>query len=157
MEDILDVYELPYNPKKPVVCMDEKPYQLLDDAREALPMKPGCDRKTDSEYIRKGTCSIFAFVEPLGGNHHCDTKLQRTSIDWAHQIKFLVDDLYPEVEKIILVMDNLNSKRKFGWSVTEFENAGYSESRSRSLGGCQRAKRKIIIRKGPALLPWATQ
>lgn len=65
MEDILDVYELPYNPKKPVVCMDEKPYQLLDDAREALPMKPGCDRKTDSEYIRKGTCSIFAFVEPL--------------------------------------------------------------------------------------------
>ena len=67
MEDVLDVYELPYNPARPVVCMDEKPYQLLGDVREPLPMRPGEDQKTDSEYKRSGTCSIFAFVEPLGG------------------------------------------------------------------------------------------
>ncbi len=66
MEDVLDVYELPYNPERPVVCMDEKPYQLLGDARKPLPMRPGDNQKTDSEYVRNGTCSIFAFVEPLG-------------------------------------------------------------------------------------------
>ena len=66
MEDVLDVYELPYNPERPVVCMDEKPYQLLADAREPLPMRPGDNQKIDSEYVRNGTCSIFAFVEPLG-------------------------------------------------------------------------------------------
>ena len=109
MEDVLDVYELPYNPRRPVVCMDEKPYQLLGEARDVLPMKPGSDKKTDSEYIRNGTCSIFAFVEPLGGNHHCDAKDQRTAVDWAHQIKILVDDIYPEVDAVILVMDNLNT------------------------------------------------
>lgn len=68
MEDVLDVYELPYNPQKPIVCMDEKPYQLLGDAREPLPMRPGDNQKMDSEYVRNDTCSIFAFVEPLGGN-----------------------------------------------------------------------------------------
>ena len=63
MEDVLDVYELPYNPDIPVVCMDEKPYQILGEAREPLPMRPGSNRKVDSEYVREGTCSIFAFVE----------------------------------------------------------------------------------------------
>ena len=70
MEDILDVYERPYNPDCPVVCMDEKPYQLLGDVRDPLPMRPGDDAIIDSEYQRNGTCSIFAFVEPLGGKHH---------------------------------------------------------------------------------------
>jgi transposase len=109
MEDVLDVYELPYNPQKPVVCMDEKPYQLLGDARPVLPVRPGSDRKIDAEYVRHGTCSICAFVEPLGGKHHCEAKNQRTAIDWAHQIKFLVDTIYPKAEVIILVMDNLNT------------------------------------------------
>lgn len=68
MEDVLDVYELAYDPMHPVVCMDEKPYQLLGETREPLPMRPGDDRKVDSEYIRNGTCSIFAFIEPLAGN-----------------------------------------------------------------------------------------
>lgn len=63
MEDILDIYELPYNPEIPVICMDEKPYQLLDEAREPLPLRPGDTQKTDSEYIRKGTSSIFVFTE----------------------------------------------------------------------------------------------
>ena len=61
MEDVLDVYEMPYDPEYPVVCMDEKPYQLLDDARDPLPMRPGDNLKMDSEYLREGTCSIFAF------------------------------------------------------------------------------------------------
>ncbi len=111
MEDILDVYELPYEEKRPVVCMDEKPYQLLGDAREHLPMIPGSDRKTDSEYVRSGTVSIFAFVEPLGGMHHVSVREHRTAVDWAEEIKYLVDVMYPDAEKIILVMDNLNTHK----------------------------------------------
>ena len=67
MEDILDIYEMPYNPELPVVCMDEKPYQCLGDVREALPLRPGDNQKIDSEYVREGTCSIFIFTEPLRG------------------------------------------------------------------------------------------
>ena len=78
---VLDVYELPYDPMRPVVCMDEKPYQLLDDVREPLPVRPGNNQKIDSEYKRNGTCSIFAFVEPLGGNRtQCnDTSMSVTA------------------------------------------------------------------------------
>ena len=111
MEDILDIYEMPYNPELPVVCMDEKPYQLLGDVREPLPMRPGNDRKTDSEYVRNGTCSIFAFVEPLGGKHHVSAHEHRTAIDWALEIRYLTDEMYPDAEKIILVMDNLNTHK----------------------------------------------
>ena len=111
MEDVLDVYEMPYNPIRPVVCMDEKPYQLLGDVREPLPMRPGDDRKTDSEYKRNGTCSIFAFVEPLGGKHHASVHEHRTAVDRAHEIKYLSDVMYPDAEKIILVMDNLNTHK----------------------------------------------
>ena len=111
MEDVLDVYELPYDPARPVVCMDEKPYQLLGDAREPLPMRPGDDLKTDSEYKRNGTCSIFAFVEPLGGKHHVSVHEHRTAIDWAQEIKYLSDVMFPDAEKIILVMDNLNTHK----------------------------------------------
>ncbi len=111
MEDVLDVYEMPYNPMRPVVCMDEKPYQLLGDVREPLPMRPGDDLKTDSEYKRNGTCSIFAFVEPLGGRHHTSVHEHRTAVDWAYEIKYLSDVMYPDAEKIILVMDNLNTHK----------------------------------------------
>ena len=110
MEDVLDVYERPYDAKYPVVCMDEKPYQLLGDARTSLPMKPGSDKKVDSEYKRNGTCGIFGFCEPLGGWHHVSVREQRTATDWAEEIKFLVD-CYPEAEKIVLVMDNLNTHK----------------------------------------------
>lgn len=109
MEDILDTYEIPYNPERPVVCMDEKPYQILGEAREPLPMRPGDDQKTDSEYVREGTCSIFAFSEPLGGVRHISVREHRTACDWAEEIKYLVDVSYPSVDKIILVMDNLNT------------------------------------------------
>ena len=111
MEDVLDIYELPYDEKYPVVCMDEKPYQLLWESREHLPMIPGSDRKTDSEYVRNGTVSIFAFVEPLGGVHHVSVRGHRTAVDWAEEIKYLVDVMYPDAKKIILVMDNLNTHK----------------------------------------------
>lgn len=109
MEDILDIYEMPYNPEVPVVCMDEKPYQLLGEAREPLPMRPGDTQKVDSEYKRNGTCSIFVFTEPLGGLRHVSVREQRTAIDWAEEIKYLVDVSYSDRSKLILVMDNLNT------------------------------------------------
>lgn len=111
MEDVLDIYELPYNPEIPVVCMDEKPYQLLGEARDSWAMRPGDDKKIDSEYVRNGTCSIFAFVEALAGKHHISVREHRTAIDWATEIKYLVDVMYPDKEKIILVMDNLNTHK----------------------------------------------
>jgi hypothetical protein len=111
MEDILDVYEMPFDPLKPVVCMDEKPYQLLGEAREPLPMRQGSNQKIDSEYTREGTCSIFVFTEPLGGVRHVSVQNQRTSIDWANEIKYLVNVTYPNIEKIVLVMDNLNTHK----------------------------------------------
>ena len=111
MEDVLDVYELPYDPMSPVVCMDEKPYQLLDDVRQPLPVRPGDNQKTDSEYKRTGTCSIFAFVEPLGGRHHVSVHEHHTAIDWAMEIKYLSDEMFPDAKKIILVMDNLNTHK----------------------------------------------
>ena len=109
MEDVLAVYARPYNPEKPVVCMDEKPYQLLDHVREPLPIRSGSTEKVDNEYIRNGTCSIFIFTEPLGGWREAEALPRRTKIDWAHKIKWLLDDQYPDAEKVVLVMDNLNT------------------------------------------------
>lgn len=111
MEDVLDIYEMPYNPQIPVVCMDEKPYQLLGETREPLHVRCGDTKKIDYEYVRNGTCSIFAFIEPLGGRHHVSAREHRTATDWAEEIKYLVDEMYPDVEKIILVMDNLNTHK----------------------------------------------
>ena len=108
MEDILDVYEMPYDPKRPVICMDEKPYQLLGEAKDPLPMRPGDTQKTDSEDVREGTCSIFVFTEPLAGWRHITARKQRKATDWAEEIRYRLDECYPGQEKIILVMDNLN-------------------------------------------------
>lgn len=88
MEDVLEVYQRPYNPAFPVVCMDEKPYQLLGDTRQPQPMKPGAVKHEDSEYIRNGTCSVFIFTEPLAGWRYADVSQRRTKIDWAHHIRF---------------------------------------------------------------------
>jgi len=109
MENILDIYQRPYNPEIPVVCMDEKPYQLLDEKLKPLPAKPGSVKKTDCEYIRNGTCSIFVFTEPLAGLRHVEALPQRTKIDFANQVKAFVEMNYPEHEKIILISDNLNT------------------------------------------------
>lgn len=79
--------------------MDEKPYQLLGESREPLPMRKGSNQKIDSEYVIEGTCSIFIFTEPLGGVRHVNVRKQRTAVSWAEEIQYLVDIGYPEVEK----------------------------------------------------------
>jgi len=109
MEDVLEVYSRPYNPKKPMICMDEKPYQLLNEVREQIQMKPGSVKKVDSEYKREGTCSIFLFTEPLDGWRYAEACERRTKEDWAYRIKWVLDNQYPDAEKVILVMDNLNT------------------------------------------------
>lgn len=109
MEDVLSVYERPYDENCPVVCMDEKSYQLLDEARNPIPMKQGDIRHEDSEYIRHGTCSIFIFTEPLRGWRRTEVLQRRTRVDWAEQIRVLLEEDYPDVPRICLVMDNLNT------------------------------------------------
>ena len=109
MEDVLAVYARPFDPAVPVVCMDEKPYQLLDHARDPVPAAPGRDLREDSEYVRCGTCSIFVWVEPLAGRRRVIARSQRTRIDWAHEVDRLLTRDYPHAQKVVLVMDNLNT------------------------------------------------
>ena len=109
MEDVLGVYQRPYDAAYPVVVMDEKPLQLLADARTGTPAKPGQVAREDSEYVRHGTCSIFVWAEPLRGWRRAYAKPTRTRVDWAHCIRELVDVHYPDAEQIVLVMDNLNT------------------------------------------------
>jgi DDE superfamily endonuclease len=109
MEDVLAVYARPDDPARPVVCMDEKPYQLLGHAREPIPATPGRDCKEDSEYVRHGTCSIFVWVQPLRGWRRCDAQARRTRLDWARQVQRLLTVDYPDAQKVVLVMDNLNT------------------------------------------------
>ena len=109
MEDVLDVYARPRDREVPVVCMDEKPYQLLGHARESIPAAPSSDAKVDSEYVRCGTCSIFVWVEPLAGRRRVVARRQRTRVDWAREVEQLLTIDYPDAERVLLVMDNLNT------------------------------------------------
>ena len=109
MEDVLDVYQQPYDPDYPLWCMDEKPFQLLDEKREPIPMRPGCIEKIDEEYIRNGTVSIFCFIQPHTGKIIHSVEPSRTAVDWAEKVKFLVDEVCKDAKKVILVMDNLNT------------------------------------------------
>lgn len=112
MEDILHIYAMPYNPEIPVICMDEKPYQLIGETREPLAARPGDIEKLDAEYERRGTCSIFVFTETLAGWRHVSVREHRTKLDWAEEIRYLLTEIYPDREKVILVMDNLNTHAK---------------------------------------------
>jgi len=109
MEDVLDVYQREYDENCPVVCMDEKPYQLLDEGLKPIPMKPGQALREDYEYIRQGTCSIFMFTEPLKGWRNASVSGRRTKKDWAKQIEELLTVHYPDAPKVCCVMDNLNT------------------------------------------------
>ena len=109
MEDVLEVYGLPYDREIPVICMDEKPYQLVEEKLQPLPMRPGKSKKEDYEYVRRGVCSIFLFTEPLAGWRHVNVSQRRTKKDWALQIQELLEVHYPEAKRIRLVMDNLNT------------------------------------------------
>ena len=109
MQDILGVYERPYSAAFPVVVMDEKPLQLLADARPGTPAKPGQVAREDSEYVRHGTCSIFVWAEPLRGWRRAYAENTRTRTDWAAGVEHLLTVEYPDADKVVLVMDNLNT------------------------------------------------
>lgn len=109
MEDVLSVYSRSYDEDYPVVCMDEKPVQLFANARRSLKSKDGRIEYEDNEYIRNGTACVFMFTEPLSGWRYADAQEHRTGEDWARQIKWMLDEQYPDVKKVVLVMDNLNT------------------------------------------------
>ena len=109
MEDVLEVYSRPLDNRRPVVCMDEKPVQLLAEAREGFTSKSTGVRYEDNEYVRNGTCSIFLFTEPLASWRYAEAKKQRTRVDWAKSIKWLLDDMYPNADQVVLICDNLNT------------------------------------------------
>jgi transposase len=109
MEDVLDVYERSYDPRFPQVCMDELHVQLVGETRTPLPVAPGRPAQVDYEYVRNGTANLFLWVEPLAGRRHVQVTSQRTKHDWALCIRDLVDHHYPAAERIVLVVDNLNT------------------------------------------------
>lgn len=108
MEDVLDVYTWPDRDDVRIICMDEVSTQLLGETRDPLPLEPGQPTRQDYEYVRNGTANIFIGFEPLRGQRFTSVTAQRTRIDWAQWVKQLVDERYPTVDRIVLVMDNLN-------------------------------------------------
>jgi hypothetical protein len=111
MEDVLELYEQPYDAKRPVVCFDEKPVQLVAETRLPRPVLPGRPKRYDYEYERRGTANIFMAVEPLAGWRQVTVTERRTKLDFAAQMQQLVDGCYPEAERIRLVLDNLNTHK----------------------------------------------
>ena len=111
MEEILDLYTQPFDAKRPLVCMDERPMQLLKETRLPIRSKPGRDKRCDYEYERNGTAVHFLFTEPLAGWRKANVRERRTSKDWAEEMRVLLEEDYPDAEKVIAVMDNLNTHK----------------------------------------------
>ena len=111
MEDVLELYAEPYDPARPVVCFDETSTQLLADVRPSIPPAPGRPKREDYEYLRNGTRNLFLTCEPRRGWRHVQVTQQRTMQDFAHQMCWLVDEAYPDVPVIRVVLDNLNTHR----------------------------------------------
>jgi len=109
MEDVLEVYTRPHDPLRPQLCLDEASTQLLGDTRSSFRSRPGSVAKVDYEYERHGTAALFMVSEPLAGRRHVHVRARRTAVDWAHVIKEVIDELYPAAERIVLVMDHLNT------------------------------------------------
>jgi hypothetical protein len=110
MEQVLEVYKRPYDPKRPVVCMDEQPKQLIAEVSPPLPAAPGRPARVDYEYVRNGVCVVWMFVEPLAAWRRVEVTATKTAVDWAHQVRTLVDDPhFADAECITLVCDNLNT------------------------------------------------
>jgi transposase len=112
MEEVLQLYTSPFDPDYPLVCFDESSKQLISETREPLPPQPGQPERFDYEYQREGVCNLFMFFEPLTGGRHVEVTDQRTSIDYAQQMKYLVDQRHPQAQKIRVVQDNLNTHVK---------------------------------------------
>ena len=111
MEDVLEVYKRPQDPQRPVVCLDETSKQLVGETRTPVPAAPGQPRRVDYEYERKGTANLFMTFEPLAGKRWVKVTQRRTAKDFADVIRTLVDERYRQAEKIVLVMDNLNTHK----------------------------------------------
>lgn len=111
MEDVLDVYKRPVDPRQPLVCMDESSKQHIKEVRTPIPAEPGQPERYDTEYERNGVSNLFMFFEPLTGQRHAAVTDSRTAVDWAHQIRHLLDVHHPDAPKVTLVMDNLNTHR----------------------------------------------
>lgn len=109
MEDVLDVYHRPYDPKRPQVCMDEASKQLLAEVRRPIRAQPGQPERYDYEYEREGVANLFMFMEPLAGKRHVKVTDRRTKVDWAEAMRDLADVYDPEAEMIVVVLDNLNT------------------------------------------------
>ena len=109
MEDVLDVYTRPYDPRRPLVCMDESPKQLVGETRVPVPARRGQAARHDYEYVRHGVANVFLFFEPLAGRRRVKVTERRTRIEWAEGVRELVDHVHPQAEKIVLVMDQLNT------------------------------------------------
>ena len=109
MEDVLEIYQRPYDARFPQICMDEGSKQVLAPLRQSLPMKPGKVEREDDQYERKGMYNIFVACEPLAGKRILQVRDQRTKKDWAHFMREVLEEHYPQAEKVILVMDNLNT------------------------------------------------
>jgi hypothetical protein len=122
MESILDLYERAYDPKHPLVCFDETSKQLIEETRLPLPMQPGQVQRYDYEYRRNGTRNLFLFLEPLAGWRHIDVTKHRAKLDFAHQMRWLVDVAYPDVKGVDVVLDNLNT-HTYGALYEAFEPA----------------------------------
>ena len=109
MEGVLEVYQRPYDPDYPVVCMDETSKQLVGETQKPLPPEPGVPERYDYEYERHGTANIFMFTEPLGGWRHVRVTERHTKVDWALEVRELLDVRYPAAKRVTLVSDNLNT------------------------------------------------
>jgi hypothetical protein len=111
MEEVLDVYHRPFDPKRPLVCLDEASQQLIGEVAEPVPAAPGQPARIDSEYTRNGTANLFMISEPLTGWRHVEVTDRRTAVDFAEVVRALVEEVYPEAEKVVLVMDDLNTHK----------------------------------------------
>jgi len=109
MEDVLEVYKRLYDAKRPLICMDEMPKQLLSDSRDPLPVCSGKTAREDYEYKREGTADVFMLFEPLMGKRQIEITDQRRRVEWAEVMRKVSDELYPEAEQIVVVLDNLNT------------------------------------------------
>jgi transposase len=109
MEDVIEVYHRPYDAAAPQVCLDEGGKQLIGEVREPLPVRPGSPAKEDSEYERHGTANLFMAFEPLAGRRVVEVTDRRTAVDFARFLRRLLDEVYPEAERVVLVTDNLNT------------------------------------------------
>ena len=111
METVLEVYQRPETPEFPVVAMDERPVQFLKDIRASVPAKPGRTARIDYEYRRNGTASAFMFTAPFQGWCRVSVQQRRTAVDWAEEVKYLLDEVYPDARRVTLVCDNLNTHK----------------------------------------------